>query len=191
MRSRILACISLFSRVPLQMFGEAEGFNSVEPAQSILICFASGFMGHAHLRKQVYGLRLSVILPSPTAHNDSDSDIASLAAWLRLGSYGIHWQPGRAGPGGLNLKPRFAKLGIMSGAGSAPDRMSDISQKAMCYLKPQFSRRISYDTPVSINAGGVGVRAALQYAWDSRFKSESHVCFCKMSQYAYIRIYTD
>ncbi len=48
-RSRTLACISLFSKVPLQFFGEAKGFNSVEPAQSILICFASGFMAHAHL----------------------------------------------------------------------------------------------------------------------------------------------
>ncbi len=63
---------------------------------------------------------VSVILLSPTAHNDSDSDIASLAGWLRLGSHGTHWQPGRAGPGGLNLKPRFAKPRIMAGAGVLP-----------------------------------------------------------------------
>jgi hypothetical protein len=44
----------------------------------------------------------------------------------------------------------------------AQRRTSDISQKAMCYLKPQLSRHISYDTPASINAGGVVVRAALQ-----------------------------
>ncbi len=73
---------------------------------------------------------VSVILPSPTAHNDSDSDIAG---WLRLGSHGgTHWQPGRAGPGGLNLKPRFAKRRIMAGGGVLPaqHRTSDISQKA-------------------------------------------------------------
>ncbi len=150
-------------------------------------------MARAHLRKQMYVLSD----PSPTVHNDSDSEIASLpvAGWLRLGSHGTHWQQGRAAPGGLNLKPRFAKPLIMAGAGVLPAqrRTSDISQKAMCYLKPQFSRHISYDSTVRINAGGVVVRAALQYAWDSRFESESHECFCKMSHthdtsiYAYIQ----
>ena len=58
----------------------------------------------------------------------------------------------------------------MAGAGvlSAQRRTSDISEKAMCHLRlklgAQFSRNISYDTPVSINAGGVVVRIALQYA---------------------------
>jgi hypothetical protein len=60
---------------------------------------------------------VSVILLSLTAHNDSDSGIASLAGWLRVGSHGTHWHPGRAGPGSLNLKPRFAKPRIMAGTG--------------------------------------------------------------------------
>ena len=136
---------------------------------------------------------VSVILPSPTAHNDSDSDIAG---WLRLGSHGTHWQPGRAGPGGLNLKPRFAKppIMIMAGAGVLPASTSDISQKApRLKPEPQFSRHISYDTPFGINTGGVVVRAALQYAWDSRFESGDDACFCKMLHsriYAYIRTCT-
>jgi hypothetical protein len=96
---------------------------------------------------------VSVILPSPTTHNDSDSDIAG---WLRLGSHGTHWQPGRAGPGCWNLKPSFAKPRIMAGAGALPAqrRTSDImiSQKAMCHLRlklePQFSRHtMSYIIP--------------------------------------------
>ncbi len=131
---------------------------------------------------------VSVILPSPTAHNYSDSDIAG---WLRLGAHGTHrdWQPGRAGPGGLNLKPRFAKAPVM-----AQHRTFDISQKApRLKLEPQFSRHTLYDTPFGINAGGIVVRAALQYAWDSQFKSASHACFCKMSHtrtYAYMRTCT-
>ena len=118
------------------------------------------------------------------------------AGWLRLGSNGAHWQPGRAGQGCLNLKPRFAKPPIMVGAGVLPaqHRTSDISQKApRLKLEPQFSRHISYDTPFGINAGGIVVRAALQYAWDSQFESASHACFCKMSHmriYAYIRTST-
>ena len=55
----------------------------------------------------------------------------------------------------------------MAGAGVLPaqHRTSDMSQKApRLKLEPQFSRHISYDTPFGINAGGVVVRAALQYA---------------------------
>ncbi len=116
---------------------------------------------------------VSVILPSPTEHNFSDSDIAG---WLRLGSHGTHWQLGRAGQGGLNLKLAGAEVL------QAQHRTSDISQKApRLKLEPQFSRHISYNTPFGINAGGVVVRAALQYAWDSQFESASHACFCKMS----------
>ena len=67
------------------------------------------------------------------------------------------------------MKPRVAKPRIMAGAGVLPaqHRTSDISQKApspRLKLEPQFSRHISYDTPFGINAGGVVVRAALQYA---------------------------
>jgi hypothetical protein len=84
----------------------------------------------------------------------------------------------------------------MAGAGmlSAQHRTSDISQKApRLKREPQVRRYISYDTPVSINAGGIVVRAALQLASDSQFESESHACFCKMSHmriYAYIRTCT-
>ena len=55
----------------------------------------------------------------------------------------------------------------MAGAGVLPaqHRTSDISQKApRLKLEPQFSIHMSYDTPFGINAGGVVVRAALQYA---------------------------
>ncbi len=55
----------------------------------------------------------------------------------------------------------------MAGAGvlMAHHRTSDISQKApKLKLEPQISIHISYDTPFGINAGGVVVRAALQYA---------------------------
>jgi hypothetical protein len=136
---------------------------------------------------------VSVILPSPTAYNDSDSDIAG---WLRLGSRGTLWQPGRARPGGLDLKSRFAKPPIMAGAGVLPaqHRTSDISQKAhRLKLEPQFSRLISYDTPSGINAGGVVVRVASQYAWDSQFESASHACFakCHIRVYTHIRVYSD
>ncbi len=160
MRSRTVTCIS------------------VDPAQSIFICFGSFASARAHFLEQVCGL-------SDLAESDwADLDIASLADWLRLGSHGTHWQPGRAGPGDLNLKPRIAKPRIMAGAGVRPAQRwtSDISQKAMCFLKPQSSRHISYDTPISIIAGhgGVVVRAALQYASDSWFESENHVCFCNM-----------
>ncbi len=105
----------------------------------------------------------------PTAHNDSDSDIASLASWLRLGSHGTYWQPGRTGPGGLNLKPRFAKPRIMAGAGVLPAQRRRrtgrlTSARRRCAISNLNLVDISYDTPVSINAGGVVVRAALQYA---------------------------
>jgi hypothetical protein len=47
----------------------------------------------------------------------------------------------------------------------AQHRTSDIRQKApRLKLEPQFRRHISYDTPFGIKAGGVVVRAALQYA---------------------------
>ncbi len=65
------------------------------------------------------------------------------------------------------MKPRFAKPPIMAGAGVllAQHRTSNISQKApRLKLEPQFSIHISYDTLFGINAGGVVVRAALQYA---------------------------
>jgi hypothetical protein len=64
----------------------------------------------------------------------------------------------------------------MAGAGLLPaqHRTSDISQKApRLKLEPQFSSHISYDTHFGINAGGVVVRVALQYAWDSQFDSFS------------------
>ena len=98
---------------------------------------------------------------SPTAHNYSDSDIC------RLTQIRITWHSLATGPGGLNLKPRFAKPPIIAGAGVLPaqHRTSDISQKApRLKLEPQFSIDISYDTQFGINTGGIVVRAALQCA---------------------------
>ncbi len=76
---------------------------------------------------------------------------------------------GQSLQGGLNLKPRFAKPPIMAGAGVLPAQHRT--------RRPTPARRhlgsgsklnlnladISYDTPFGINAGGVVVRAALQY----------------------------
>ncbi len=61
-------------------------------------------------------------------------------------------------------RPAPATSWLARGARPAQLRTSDISQKVMCYLKPQSSRHMSYDTLICISAGGVVVRAALQYA---------------------------
>ena len=59
---------------------------------------------------------------------------------------------------------------IMAGAGGAAGSAPDVLHQPVgdvlvqCYLNPQSSRHISYDTRISINACGVVVRAALQYA---------------------------
>ncbi len=138
---------------------------------------------------------VSVILPSPTAHNDSDSDIVSLAGWFRLGSQGTHRQPGRAGPGNLNLKPRFAKPHIMAGAGVLPAQRRTGRPTSWARRRCASSNLNLVDIYHMIYplVSGTVVRAALQYAWDPLFESQSHECFCKMSHtriYAYIRTCT-
>ncbi len=143
-------------------------------------------MARAHLRKQVYGL---------SEPDSADSDIC------RLTQIRITWHSlatGQSRPGRLKLETPLCETthhGWRGGAARpAQHRTSDISQKApRLKLEPQFSIHISYDTPFGINAGGIVVRAALQYAWDSQFESASHACFCKMSHthiYACIRTCT-
>jgi hypothetical protein len=68
---------------------------------------------------------------------------------------------------GLHFVVLESTSSIFWGAGVLPaqHRASDISQKATrLKLEPQFSIHIAYDPPFGINAGGVVVRAALQYA---------------------------
>ena len=89
-------------------------------------------MARPHLREQVYGL--SDLAES----NDSDSDIASLADWLRLGALTWHsLATGQHRPEQLKLEPPLqsrASTGvsadIMAGAGGA----GGSSQTVMCNL---------------------------------------------------------
>jgi hypothetical protein len=96
------------------------------------------FMAPASLREQVYGL--SDLAES----NDLDSDIASLADWLRLGAHGS-LATGQHRPGRLKLEPPLqsrASTGvsadIMAGAGGAA---GSAPAKQWCEIL-----HISYDT---------------------------------------------
>ena len=101
---------------------------------------------------------------SPTAHNYSDSYIC------RLTQIRITWHSlatGQSRPGQLKLETPLCETTHHGWAGVLPaqHRTSDISQKApRLKLEPQLSIHISYNTPSGINAGGIVVRAALQYA---------------------------
>ncbi len=60
-----------FSKLQLQLFGEAKGFNSAGPAHR------NNFNMFCIVQICMIKCMVSVILPSPTARNDSDSVIAS------------------------------------------------------------------------------------------------------------------
>ncbi len=134
-------------------------------------------MARAHLREQVYGL--SDLAES----NDLDSDIASLADWLRLGAHGTHRQQGSTGPGGLNLKveTRFKAVPAQGlRLTSWPAWWARPAQLQPASDLQSYIYHMILVHAISINAGGVAVRAALRCVWDPWFESRHYAFFCKM-----------
>jgi hypothetical protein len=137
-------------------------------------------MAHAHLREQVYGLC------DLAESNDLDSDIASLADWLRLGA--LTWYSlatGQHRPWRLKLEPPLQsrastgfRLTSWPAKGALPAQLQPDSD-VQSYIYHMIHT-------INIKAGGVAVRAALRCAWDPWFESRYYAYFCKMF---YTRIY--
>ncbi len=136
----------------------------------------------------------AVILRSLTARNDLDSDIASLADWLRLGAHGTHWQPRRTDQGGLNLNPRcqHGGFGWHHGRRGGRGRLSS--------GRPTPARRwcailhISYDTRFEHHRWWYSGQSSLAVCMRSMVRIQALNIFCKMFYtriYAYTNLYPD
>ncbi len=142
-------------------------------------------MAHSHLLEQVYGL--SDLAKS----NDLDSDIASLADWLRLGALTWHsLATGQHRPGRLKLEPSFKAVPArgfqltswpaQGAAGSAPAR--------------QWCARlhISYDTRYQHQRWWCSGQSCLAVCMRSMVRISILCIFLQdVFFYAYIRLYTD
>ncbi len=140
-------------------------------------------MASAHLREQVYGLR------DLAKSNDLDSDIASLADWLRLGALTWHsLATGQHRPGRLKLEPPLqssASTGvsadIMAGAGGAA---GSAPARQWCAIL-----HISYDTRYKHQRWWCSGQSSLALCMRSMVQSRYYAYFCKMFNtriYAYL-----
>ncbi len=139
---------------------------------------------------------VSVILRSPTALNDLDSDIASLADWLRLGAHGTHWQPGSTGQGCLNLNPRcqHGGLGWYLGRRGGRCRLNSLNSgrptpaRSWCAI---LHWHISYDTRFEHQRWWCSGQSSLAVCMRSMVRIQALCIFLQNVLYAYIRVYTD
>jgi hypothetical protein len=142
-------------------------------------------MARAHLRGQVYGL--SDLAES----NDLDSDIASLADWLRLGALTWHsLATGQHRPGRLKLEPPLqssASMGvsadIMAGAGGAA---GSAPARQWCAIL-----HISYDTRYQHQRWWCSGQSSFAVCMRSMVRISILCIFLQDVLYAYIRLYTD
>ncbi len=137
-------------------------------------------MAHAHLREQVYGLR------DLAESNDLDSDIASLADWLRLGALTWHsLATGQHRPGRLKLEPplqsrasKGVSADIIAGAGGAAGLAPARQWCAILH--------ISYDTRYQHQRWWCSDQSSLAACMRSMVRISILCIFCKMF---YMRIY--
>ena len=146
-------------------------------------------MAGAHLQEQVYGL-------SDLAESyDLDSDIASLADWLRLEQHDTHWQQGRTGPGGLNLNPsckavpaRGFRLTWWPARGARPAQLRTSAARLgrWCAIL-----HISDDTPYRHPRSWCSGQSSLAVCMRSMVQISILCIFLQDVLYACIRLYTD
>ncbi len=107
-----------------------------------------------------------------------------------MGRHGTHWQPGRPGQGGLNLKTRLKQCQHEGFAGSAPDVQYQASQQVTCHAFPNLNLSYLYNMVDfrNINARGTAVWwTALLCARNPWFEARIMHIFAK----CFIRVYTD